>query len=155
LIDTGYHPTYRLLHLAGEAVTGVRGSMGRYVHTIEGEDTASVQVRFANGAIGEILTSWAFTNPYGSYQIHVIGEKGQIFGSGSELHYLPAGFSQPALQRFRDIDTFTVQMEHFVACLMNGTRPLHSVEEGRAVLEIILKAAEDAEGWQPYAEQTG
>ena len=29
LIDTGYHPTYRLLHLAGAPVAAVRGSMGR------------------------------------------------------------------------------------------------------------------------------
>lgn len=151
LIDTGYHPTYRLLYLAGAKVVGVRGSMGRYLQEIEGEDTASVQVRFANGAIGEILTSWAFNNPYGSHQIHVIGEKGQIFGSGSELYHLPAGFSEPCLKRFPETNTFTAQMEHFVNCLKNGTRPLHSVEEGRAVLEIILKAAEDAKGWQKYA----
>jgi predicted dehydrogenase len=151
LIDTGYHPTYRLLHLAGAAVVGVRGSMGRYRQQIEGEDSASVQVRFANGAIGEILTSWAFNNPFGSHQIHVIGETGQIFGSGSELYYLPAGFSQPALRRFREVETFAAQMEHFVNCLTTGARPLNSVEEGRAVLEIILKAAEDAKGWQKYA----
>ena len=35
----------------------------RFVQAIEGEDTASVTVRFANGAIGEILTSWAFPLP--------------------------------------------------------------------------------------------
>jgi len=151
LIDTGYHPTYRLLYLAGSPVVGVRGSMARHLQEIEGEDSASVQVRFANGAIGEILTSWAFSNPHGSRQIHVIGEKGEIFGSGSELYYLPAGFSQPALKRFPDVPTFTAQMEHFVNCLKQGTRPLHSVEEGRAVLEIIVAAAEDAQGWQKYA----
>lgn len=151
LIDTGYHPIYRLLHLAGAPVVGVRGSMGRYLQEIEGEDTASVQVRFANGAIGEILTSWAFANPHGSHQIHVVGEKGQIFGSGNELYYLPAGFTQPALRRFGEVETFTAQMEHFVQCLRTGTRPLHSVEEGRAVLEVILQAAEDAKGWPKYA----
>jgi predicted dehydrogenase len=151
LIDTGYHPTYRLLYLAGSPVVGVRGSMGRYLQEIEGEDTASVQVRFASGAIGEILTSWAFSNPYGSHQIHVIGEKGEIFGSGNELHYLPAGFAQPALRRFPEVATFTAQMEHFATCLQRGTRPLHSVEEGRAVLEIILSTAKDAEGWRKHA----
>lgn len=151
LIDTGYHPTYRLLYLAGAPVVGVRSSMGRHLQEIEGEDSASVQVRFANGAIGEILTSWAFNNPYGSHQIHVIGKKGEIFGSGSELYYLPAGFSQPALKRFGDVATFTAQMEHFVNCLKHGIRPLHSVEEGRAVLEIILAAAKNAKGWQKHA----
>src|SRR6202008_4510994 len=30
LIDTGYHPTYRLLHLAGSPAVSVQGQMGRY-----------------------------------------------------------------------------------------------------------------------------
>jgi len=151
LIDTGYHPNYRLLYLAGSKVVGVRGSMGRYLQQIEGEDTASVQVRFANGAIGEILTSWAFNNPYGTHQIHVVGEKGQVFGSGNELFYLPAGYREPAKMTLSGGDTFADQMAHFCNCLLTGSRPLHSVEEGRTVLEVILVATADAKGWQKYA----
>ena len=125
--------------------------MGRFLQEIEGEDTAGVQVRFANGSLGEILTSWAFANPYGTHQIHVIGEKGQLFGSGSELYLLPAGFSQPALRKLREADTFTAQMACFADCVRNGKRPPHSVEEGRAVLEVILRAAGDAKGWEKSA----
>jgi predicted dehydrogenase len=125
--------------------------MGRYLQEIEGEDTACVQVRFANGVIGEILTSWAFNNPHGSHQIHVIGEKGQAFGSGSALYFLPSSYSEPAKMNLRDVDTFAEQIKHFAACLTQGRRPLHSVEEGRAVLEIILNAAKDARGWQQHA----
>src|SRR5688572_17507626 len=66
LIDTGYHPSYRLLYLAGSPAVSIHGQMGRYVQQIEGEDTASVQVRFASGALGEILTSWAFPLPHGT-----------------------------------------------------------------------------------------
>ncbi|MDA0990364.1 MAG: Gfo/Idh/MocA family oxidoreductase [Verrucomicrobia bacterium] len=153
LIDTGYHPSYRLLHLAGSSAVGVRGSMGRFVQPIEGEDTASVQVRFANGVLGEILTSWAFGNPFGSHQIHAIGDKGQLFGSQNELYYLPAGFAQPAKQSLPSVDTFTAQMGHFADCLRDGKRPPHSVAEGRAVLEIILKAGADARGWQKLASK--
>lgn len=147
LIDTGYHPTYRLIHLAGSAVTGVRGSMGRYRVALEGEDTAAVQVRFANGAIGEILTSWAFRLPHGTHQIHVIGDKGQIFGSNNTLFWLPEGASEPAKMDFPATDTFTAQIAHFADCLQTARRPIHSVEEGRQVLEIILKATRDAAGW--------
>jgi predicted dehydrogenase len=151
LIDTGYHPTYRLLHLAGSKALSVRASMGRYLQTIEGEDAASVQVRFANGVIGEILTSWAFNNPYGTHQIHVIGEKGQLFGSENTLYFLPSSYSEPAKMNLRGVDTFTAQIKHFADCLIQGQRPPHSVEEGRAVLEIILNASKDAKGWQRYA----
>jgi len=151
LIDTGYHPTYRLLYLAGAEVVGVRATMNRYIQEIQGEDTASVQVRFANGAIGEILTSWACRNPYGTHQIHVIGEAGQIFGSGSDLFLLPIGFAEPAKMSFKSVDTFTEEIGHFADCLRTGARPIHSVAEGRAVLEVILRAAEDAKGWQKQA----
>jgi predicted dehydrogenase len=151
LIDTGYHPTYRLLHLAGSPVAAVRGTMGRFNNHLEGEDSAAVQVRFESGAIGEILTSWAFNLPYNSYQIHVIGEKGQVFGSGDTLYILPKGYSEPAKRSFDKTDTFEAEIAHFADCLIEGRRPIHGVEEGRAVLEVILKAAESADGWQKTA----
>lgn len=151
LIDTGYHPTYRLLYLADAEVVGVRGTMARFHMSIEGEDTANVQVRFRNGTIGEILTSWAFANPSGTHQIHVIGEKGQIFGSGSTLNYLPAKYAQPAVMNFKQVDAFVEQILHFTQCLQTGKRPIHSTEEGRQVLKVIYQATKDAAGWQKYA----
>jgi predicted dehydrogenase len=151
LIDTGYHPSYRLLHLAGAPVTAVRGTMGRFRHGLDGEDTASVQVRFENGVMGEIFTSWAMNNPSGTHQVHVVGEKGQLFGSENTLYFLPNGYSEPAKRSFANVDTFEAELNHFADCLKEGRRPIHSVEEGRAVLEVILKAAESAEGWEQTA----
>jgi predicted dehydrogenase len=148
LIDTGYHPAYRLLHLAGSPAVEVRGSMARFRQPIDGEDTASVSVRFANGIIGEILTSWAMNNPWGTHQIHVVGEKGQLFGSENTLYFLPMHYSEPAKRTFPNVDTFEAELGHFADVLEKGERPIHSVEEGRAVLELILKASESAKGWQ-------
>src|SRR5215212_9524857 len=147
LIDTGYHPSYRLLYLAGAPATKITATMGRFVQPIEGEDTAAVQVRFANGAIGEILTSWAFPLPHGTHHIHVMGEKGEIFGSSDTLYHLKRGDKEPTRVEFAPVDTFTAEIGHFADVLREGKRPIHSVEEGRAVLELILKATENAEGW--------
>jgi predicted dehydrogenase len=151
LIDTGYHPSYRILYLAGAPFVSVQAQMGRYVQNIEGEDTASVTVRFENGAIGEILTSWAFANPHGSHQIHVIGENGQVFGSDNTLHYLPKGATSPETKTYDPVQTFEAELVHFAECLSQGKRPIHSVEEGRAVLELILRATQSAEGWRATA----
>ena len=148
LIDTGYHPSYRLLHLAGSKAKAVRGTFGRYKQQIDGEDTASVSVRFENGTIGEVFTSWAMNNPWGTHQIHIVGEKGQLFGSENTLYYLPNHYSEPAKRMFQPVETFVAELSHFADSLQNGTRPIHSVEEGRAVLELILQAAESAKGWQ-------
>lgn len=144
LIDTGYHPTYRLLHLAGGRAVAVRGTTGRYRQTIEGEDTASVQVRFDNGAIGEIFTSWAMALPAGTHQVHLIGEEGQLFGSGDTLFHLQQGESTPREMKFDFVNTFTAEIGHFADCLIDGKRPIHGYEEGRAVLEVILAATRDA-----------
>lgn len=152
LIDTGYHPSYLLLYLAGAPLAEVCSSMSRFHMNIEGEDTANVQVRFQNGVLGEVLTSWAMQLPYGSYQIHLVGDKGELFGSGRELFYRPAGFAEPAKRLLPEIDsTFFEEISYFAACLRNGTRPLHGAEEGRAVLELILRATESASGWQKTA----
>lgn len=157
LIDTGYHPTYRLLHLAKSKPVAIRGTMGRFLAPIQGEDTASVQVRFENGVIGEILTSWAMKNPHGTHEIHVIGDKGQLFGSGADLFHLPNDAQEPVRipvdsQYKGGESTFAAQIQHFAQSIQNKTRPIHSVEEGLAVLDIILSATESAEGWQGTAQ---
>jgi predicted dehydrogenase len=151
LIDTGYHPTYRLLYLAGAETVAVRATMGRFLQPIEGEDTASVQVRFANGVIGEILTSWALNRPYGTHDLHVVGELGEIFGSGNLLYHLPHGFKTPSEKTLPQAETFHEQMKCFAQCILNGERPPHGPEEGRQVLRLILEAAQSAEGWQQTA----
>ena len=151
LIDTGYHPSYRLLYLAGAPAASIHGQMGRFVQQIEGEDCASVQIRFANGVIGEILTSWSFPLPHGTHHIHVMGEKGEIFGTENTLYHLPRGAKEPTKREFPAVDTFEAEIAHFADCLREGRRPIHSVEEGRAVLELILNATKSAEGWQQTA----
>ena len=152
LIDTGYHPTYRLLYLAGANVAAVRGTMARFAQEIEGEDTASVQVRFTNGVIGEIFTSWAMNRPHGTHDLHVIGDRGEVFGTGNKVYHLPTGEKTPSEKVLKEIDTFQAQMGHFADCILKGVPPPHGPEEGRQVLQIILKATESAEGWQETAQ---
>jgi predicted dehydrogenase len=125
--------------------------MGRFLQPIEGEDTASVQVRFANGVMGEIFTSWAANRPYGTHHVHVIGERGEIFGSDNTLYHLPHGFKTPAERILPEVESFTAQIGHFADCIRTGQRPPHGPEEGREVLRIILKATENADGWQKSA----
>jgi predicted dehydrogenase len=84
LFDTGYHPTDRLLHLSGSSAAAVRSTMGRYGLDIDGEDTASVQVRFASGAIGVIdATTTAY--PGSAERIDLVGTKGTASLAGTAL----------------------------------------------------------------------
>ena len=56
-IDTGYHPTYRLLFLAGQTPE-VTAMMGSYRAGLGEEDTANVMMKFADGSLGHVFTSW-------------------------------------------------------------------------------------------------
>jgi predicted dehydrogenase len=151
LIDTGYHPSYRLMYLAGAEAVAIRGNMGRFEQPIQGEDTASVQVRFSNGVMGEIFTSWAMARPYGTNDLHVVGDLGEIFGTGNRIWQIMRGDKEPVETVLPVVDTFTAQIGCFADCIRNGTKPPHGPQEGRAVLQIILKASESAEGWQETA----
>jgi len=151
LIDTGYHPTYRLVHLIGSDPVAVRATFGRYRCPVDGEDTASVSIRFKSGAIGEVFTSWAFPLPTGTHQIHIVGDRGEVYGSGNRLFWKPQGYAEPACKTLPQVNTFVAEIGHFADCLRSGTAPIHGFDAGRMVLDIIVKAAQSAKGWEETA----
>jgi predicted dehydrogenase len=143
LIDTGYHPSYLLLNLVRSEPVEVSAIGGRYhISSLEGEDSALMIVKFDNGVMGEVLTSWAWDWPDGSWQFQVIGEKGQLFGKERTLLYKPLGWQQPASIELKPANNFAAELEHFADCIGAGIRPINSYEEGTAVLRLILGAYE-------------
>ena len=68
LIDTGYHPTYLMLHLAGGTPVEVAAMLSTHRLTFaEGEDSAQLLIRFDNGVVGQLVTSWAY-DPAGGHR---------------------------------------------------------------------------------------
>lgn len=141
LIDTGYHPTYRLLYAAGSPVTSVTSVTGRYHNPIEGEDTANVLLTFANGALGQILTSWAFPLPHGSWQVWVFGSEGAVYATGNRFRHQPWR-GEASEQVLADQNGFAEEVKHFVSCLATGATPLQTHVDGINVLKVILGAYE-------------
>ena len=58
---------------------------------------------------------------------------------------------KPAKETFSAVEIFAAEIGQLAESLINGTRPVHSAQEGRDVLEIVLKAAESADEWQVFA----
>jgi predicted dehydrogenase len=145
-IDTGYHPTYRLLFLAGQTPTEVTAMMGTYRLPLAEEDSASVQVKFADGVMGHILTSWAFPNPGARPLLFsVVGEAGQLWGEMDKLYCQPVGFHSPAAIEFSGWTysrTFAAEIDHFVDAVTHSYEPLHSVKEATDTLRVIMAAYE-------------
>jgi predicted dehydrogenase len=152
LIDTGYHPSYRLLFLAGAEPVSVAAVLGRYRHEqLEGEDTATVLTQFDSGVTGLVRTSWAMELPYGHYQIHVTGERGQLFGTGGDLHFRPSRAKEPCHYALPQVDTFAAEVNHFVECIEQRKQPIQSYKDGIAVLRMIRRAYDSAGAAQPTA----
>jgi predicted dehydrogenase len=143
LLDTGYHPSYVMLYLMGllgQTPLEVTSLQGRHRQAaLEGEDTAHVLVRFSGGAIGQLLTSWAFDLPPNSYTFHLAGEHGQLYGVGNEVTFLPQD-GEPETTVVEPVNSYHAQLPHFVAAVEQGLRPIQNEEDGITVLEMILAA---------------
>jgi predicted dehydrogenase len=146
LIDTGYHPTYLLLHLAGGAPVEATAMLSTHRLTfMEGEDSAQVLVRFDNGVVGQMVTSWAYDPSPNTERFSVVGELGS-------LHADPKGTTLTLALRsgtgrmfsFEAVNTYTAEIGHFADALLNGTRPIHTEVEGIEALGILLAAYEAA-----------
>ncbi|TDD28269.1 Gfo/Idh/MocA family oxidoreductase [Kribbella turkmenica] len=142
LIDTGYHPTYLMLHLAGGSPVEATAMLSTHrLKFMEGEDSAQVLIRFDNGAVGQLVTSWAYQPAPGTERFSAVGELGSLTSDGSSLTYkLRSGETETF--DLEPVDTFVAEIGHFADSLLGRTRPIHTEEEGIAVLGILLAAYE-------------
>jgi predicted dehydrogenase len=144
LIDTGYHPSYLLMHLAGGVPVQATAMLSTHrLAFMEGEDSAQALFRFDNGSVGQLVTSWAYEPAAGTERFSVVGEAGSLTSDGTTLRWdLLDGTSETVT--FEEVDTFAAEIEAFGRCLRDGTRPIHTEREGIAVLGMILAAYEGA-----------
>ncbi len=137
-LDTGYHPTYMLISIANSDPKEVVSMSDNYNQPfLDAEDTAQTMVRFASGAVGTLQTSWGYPNPNGHWQIHAIGELGQIYGRGNTLHFQPME-GEVESHDLAPENGFVGEIKHFVDCIENGTTPEQGLHEGITVLKVIL-----------------
>ena len=144
LMDSGYHPTYLMLHLADGSPVEATSLLSRHrLRFMDSEDSAQVLVRFDNGIVGHLVTSWAYDPPPGTERFSVVGERGSLHSDGTSLTVTLRG-SGSQTHDFEAVDSFVSEIGHFADCLRSGTRPLHTEREGIDVLCTILAAYEGA-----------
>ncbi|MDF2509215.1 MAG: oxidoreductase [Microbacterium sp.] len=144
LIDTGYHPLYLLQHLAGGTPVEVTAMLSRHrLEFMEGEDSAQVLVRYDNGVVGHVTTSWAYQPAVGTEKFSLVGEKGSLSSDGNTLISRIRG-EEPVTREFEPVHEFAAEVAHFAECLREGRRPIQTHVEGIDVLGVILAAYESA-----------
>ncbi len=143
LIDSGYHPTYLLLHLATGTPVSVVAMTSRHRLDMEGEDSAHVLVRFDDGSLGSIVTSWAYLPTATTEKFSIVAEHGTVWSDGLDLHHQTIDGPLSSHQ-FPPSDAFTApydaEVADFVRCVAEGRRPIDTEVEGIHVLKVILAA---------------
>ncbi len=145
LIDTGYHPTYLLLYLANSEPTEVTAMLSKHrLEFMDGEDSAQVLVRFKDGAVGNIVTSWAYEPAAITEKFSIVAEKGYAYSEGTNLHYKIRGGELQKIE-LPGVDTFAEETKDFINCLQEKRRPVNTEVEGINVLKVILGAYKSVE----------
>jgi predicted dehydrogenase len=148
LIDTGYHPSYMLLYLAGSRPVEVTAMLSQHrLSFMDGEDSAQVLVRFENGAVGNIVTGWAYEPADTTERFSAVAEKGYFSSDGHDLRYKVRGQDPVVINTVKlpSVHTFDAEIADFIACLQEGRRPVHNEDDGIHVLQVILGAYKSAE----------
>ena len=141
LLDTGYHGTYRLLALAGnDRPVEVTGFLSRFLMShLPTEDTGQVVVRFASGAVGEIVTSWAF-DVAGSRHFEVAAEHGALAGAPTYLQHQIFRWPDAQERAFEPVATFTAEIGHFIDVVQQGADNPATIDAAIRVLQVIKGA---------------
>jgi predicted dehydrogenase len=114
---------------------------------MEGEDSAQVVIRFDDGSIGSMVTSWAYQPAGSTERFSVVGEAGSLWSDGKSLFHRRRGGETQRLvdPPTDDIATIPLAVADFVACLREGRRPINTEIEGIEVLKVILGAYASAD----------
>lgn len=141
LLDTGYHGTYRLLSLANnDRPIEVTGFLSRFlIEHLPTEDTGQVVVRFASGAVGTILTSWAL-DVVGSTQFEVSAEHGALIGSPTDLQHQIYSWPNATQRDFPQISSFTAEIGYFIDVIRTGADNPATFDIAARVLQLIKGA---------------
>lgn len=141
LLDTGYHGTYRLLSMAaGDRPVEVTGFLSRFLlEHLPTEDTGQVIVRFESGAVGQIITSWAF-DVVESRQFEVEGSNGALAGSQTWIKHQLYRWPVAAEMTFPRPETFTLEIGHFIDVVRNGATNAAPIDDTIRTLQVIKAA---------------
>ena len=178
VIDMGIHGLYVAEWLMGARVVRVYAELGtlKWTEHCKGgaEDSAFVTLRFDNGAMAELLNSWAIAGGR-DVRAEVYGTAGTVHvdkarGETGLLAYSQEGYGPPieveaALRphvatntgwHFPGADPWhqhghAYVVKHFVDVVANGVEPLCTLEEGRRALELVEAVYRSAREGRPVA----
>ncbi|MCD6170765.1 MAG: Gfo/Idh/MocA family oxidoreductase [Candidatus Latescibacteria bacterium] len=157
LIDSGIHAVNALRSLGGADVELVFSQTTRFVlREMEGEDTSVTVIRFKNGIVGNLITSWGISTPGPHSYFTVYGTGGSLWeklGSDGGLYIrsskLPEASEKPVKVDLPKVSGFEAECRHFVECILQDKEPITGPKEARADLELVVAAYRSAQTGMP------
>ncbi|MFQ5795691.1 MAG: inositol 2-dehydrogenase [Candidatus Bipolaricaulia bacterium] len=160
IIDMGIHDFDRGRWLMNSEVERVYAEGGLLVcqdlEPVGDIDNASVNLRFANGALGNVEVSRTAFYGY-DLRAEVLGSKGALLIG--EVKKTPvwmlteAGVTHDTLRMFEGSgtlrDAYTEEIKHFVDCVLEDREPAVGGQDGRVAMEVALAAARSYQEGRP------
>ena len=156
LIDRGIH-FVNYLRLVGGKINTVFATFNHdTILAMEGEDTATIQVKYENGATGQLVVSWGMRMFTPFPWLAVYGSEGTMFDMGDGFYVFSAtdpryndnGKPVRLFDTMLEAYTIPAEMQHFVDRMRDEKEFAVTGEEARADLEIVEVATRSAETGQ-------
>jgi predicted dehydrogenase len=161
LISTGIHDLDAMTWIADAPpvrvyAEGLATASQQWGH----DDAVMLLVRFSNGAIGALETSWVLPATAPALldaSLHVVGTRGGVFIEGSN-HGLSVvdseRFSLPDLTHWPTGSggvegTLRASLDHFIQMVRSDTDPTVGLKEARAAQELVAAAKASIRSHQP------
>ncbi|MBD3184000.1 hypothetical protein GF312_17075 [Candidatus Poribacteria bacterium] len=145
LIDRGIH-FINYLRMLGGKVESVSATFNHQtIHSMEGEDTASLLLKFQNGVTGQLTVSWATRTAMNWPWLAVYGSEGNMYDTGDGFYvqsfinerYNDKGKPVRLFDTMLEDYTIPAEMEHFVECMRSGEKFKVTGLDARADLEVV------------------
>lgn len=158
LMNQAIH-TVDLMRWIGGPATAVSGQIATLGHAMEAEDTATLSIRFASGALG-VLAATTCVHPERPVELRVHGDQGHVRLSGAEVaewdvpgREAPTGRDEAADDPRAESDGPAVtrtwgtsaagylrQYADLVDAVRDGRPPTVTAQDGRDAVELIVAA---------------
>ncbi len=163
LIDMGSHCIDLLEFIFGSRVREVSCFTGTLVHGYPVEDSATVLLRFANGAQGVVDSCFSIPDVSSKNRLELYGTKGSILAEGTVgqgeagemTAYLEKGDKGYDARQARTSSTaeklapapvnmYRAEIEHFSRCIQENKEPAISGEDGLWSQKVVLACYQSA-----------
>jgi len=162
MMSGGVHDFEKLRMIIGEVTSVYARRAPQRFTDMQGDDTSVAMLRFEGGAVGIMVQSYLMKNAMTAagteeHSMRIEGAKGSIRAAGTnggKIILFRDSLRDPLLSRVPseteivvpEVDTFELEVAHFIDCVLTGKEPVTAGRRMRRPLELVLAAYKSMQG---------